>query len=194
MKMRTGSMLAAIAVTSMSAAANADDLLLVDLSVPNQITITATAGLAAATVSDTDNIGVYFREFFGANTLAGSADTLVSGDLVSFGNTSDGTPDLFHFTNDPGLNFWSWTNDAASGFTMGSQAFSGSATWSITPASFSAYTANNPVGRTGDLFFPADSFDDIAGQGPIGTWRIVPTPGAASLMGIGLIASARRRR
>lgn len=60
---------AMLAVAGATTAASADDLILVDLSVTNQITITSTAGLSAATVSGTDNIGVYFEDFFGTNSL-----------------------------------------------------------------------------------------------------------------------------
>ena len=186
---------AMLAVAGATTAASADDLILVDLSVTNQITITSTAGLSAATVSGTDNIGVYFEDFFGTNSLGSAGSTLVpGGNIRPVGTTTDGSPSLFHFTSDPGLNLFSWTNDATSSFTAGSQAFTGAATYNLTAAAYAAYTANNPIGRTGNLWFEADNLADLPNASVIGTYRVVPVPGVMSLFGVGLIAAARRRR
>ncbi|HED54478.1 MAG TPA: hypothetical protein ENJ00_09820, partial [Phycisphaerales bacterium] len=91
--------------------AQADVLLVVDLSVVNQITISATNGLAANTATGSDGIGVYFDNFYGA---AGTslAEVLVSGDITSAENTPDLTPNLFRggAGSDTGLNLWSFTD------------------------------------------------------------------------------------
>ena len=48
---------------------------------------------------------------------------------------------------------------------------------------------------SGDLYFPADTADDIAnGATLIGQWRVVPTPGAVSLAGLCGVGALRRRR
>ena len=188
-------MFAMLAVAGTATTAFADDLLLINLSVANQITITSTSGNSAATISGTDDVGVYFENFFGTNSLGGAGATLVAGgNLRPVGTTTDTSPALFHFSSDPGLNFWSWTNDATSSFTAGSQAFTGAATYNLTAAAYAAYTAINPVGRTGNLYFPADDVTDLGTATLLGTYRVVPTPGAAAIMGLGLIAAGRRRR
>ena len=46
--------------------AQLDELLIIDLSVPNQITITATAGLSAVDASGSDTTGIYMENFYSA--------------------------------------------------------------------------------------------------------------------------------
>ena len=179
-----------VASALVATAAQADNLLIVDLTVPDTVTITATDGLAANSAIGSDSIGVYFENFY--NTGGGLSDSLVLGDLRSAANTSDGTPDLFRFVDDPGLNFWSWTADVDSVFTAGEVAFAGSATWTVSPDDYAAMLAGN---AGGDLYFPADSVDDVPGATFLGTYKvIVPAPGVASVLGLGLLGLARRRR
>lgn len=183
--------LAGLAVAATTMTASADLLLQVDLSVTDQLTMTATDGLSAATEAGSDSIGVLLADFFNDASFS-SGDTLVSGDLTSAENSSDGTPDLFSSTSSFGLNFWSWTADASSTFTAGEVAFTGSATWSISSSVYAAMLAGN---TSGDLYFPADTDDDIPGATYLGTWEVVvPAPGAMALLGLGGIAATRRRR
>ncbi|QEG21562.1 PEP-CTERM sorting domain-containing protein [Mariniblastus fucicola] len=174
---------------------NADTLLIVDLTVDNEVTVTATAGLSDIDASDTDVTGIYFDNFYG---VAGDAltATLVSGDLVSAGTTSDGSPELFRGGGgtDTGLNFWSWTNDATSTFTTGSVAFTGTATWTLDSVDYDDMVNGS---SSGDLYYPADTSDDIAGLTPLGTYTVitaVPEPGALSVLGLVLGAGFLRRR
>ena len=51
---------AALSVAALTTGAYADDLLVVDLTVADQVTITATDGLSAVTTSGDDLWGVYF--------------------------------------------------------------------------------------------------------------------------------------
>lgn len=183
----------AAAVACFATGAQADDLLIVDLSIPNQITINATAGLSSASVSGGDTTGVYFDNFYGAagNALA---DVLVSGDITNVGNPSDMTPDLFRGGGgtDTGLNMWSWSSDITVDFTAGTQAFTGSGTWTLSAAEY-ADMLNGSM--SGALYFPADTADDIATATQIGTYRVVvPAPGAIAVLGLGLGVTARRRR
>lgn len=182
----------AIAVSGLAAAANADDLLLIDLSTTNQITITATSGLSAASVSGPTFTGVYMDNFYnGAG--AGLAATLVSGDLTTANNSSDSSPALFRggFGSDSGLNLWSYSFDSTSSVTAGAVAFSGSATWTVDAAMFADMLNGN---TSGDIYFPADTADDVSAATFIGTYRVVPAPGAASVLAIGLGIATRRRR
>lgn len=183
----------AAALACFTTGAHADDLLIVDLSVPNQITINSTAGLSAATVSGSDTTGVYFDNFYG---VAGNAlaDVLVSGDITNVGNPSDFTPDLFRGGSgtDTGLNLWSWSSDFTVDFTAGSQAFSGTGTWTLSAAEYADMLAGN---MSGNLYFPADTSDDVANATLLGTYKvIVPAPASAALLGIGGLAAVRRRR
>ena len=185
---------AVLAIAGAASATEIQKLLVVDLSVPNQITITATDGGSAATISGSDTTGFYLADFFGADGASGLNASLVSGDLTSFLNGSDNSPNLFRGgTTDPGLNIWSYTNDPTSDFEVGVQAFSGSATWSLDADDY----ANMLIGgeRNGNIWFVADTVDDLDDAVVIGEYNvIIPTPGAAGLLGLAGLAAVRRRR
>lgn len=177
--------------------AQAQELLQIDLSVTNEITVTATAGLSAVTASGSDTTGIYLENFYGG---AGSslANVLVAGDFTNFLNPSDLSPSLFRggVGADPGLNIWSFSSDTTVDFTAGLQAFTGSATWSLTAAEYADMLAGN---QSGNIYFPADTEDDIAGGalliGTYGPASVIPEPTSIALLGgFGLLALARRRR
>jgi len=180
--------IALIAGLAVAATASADTLLNVDLSVVDQVTFTATAGLSSADASGTDSIGVLLESFFSAPTAAGIFVN-GTGDLVAAGNSSDTTPGLFNSSGNTGLNFWSWTDDTSTDFVTGAAAFSGSATWSISSDVYAAMLAGNTSGNIGAF---ADSDDDTSVV--IGQWNVVPAPGAFALLGLGGIAACRRNR
>ncbi len=175
-----------------ASAAQADILLLIDLTVANQITINATGGLSSTTISGPDSTGVYFNNFYGAPGVA-LTDVLVSGNITNAANPTDNSPDLFRggSGSDTGLNLWSWSSATTVSFTAGSLAFTGSGTWNLSAAQY-ADMVNGNAG--GDLYFPADTADDITSASLIGQWRVIPAPGAASLFGLGVLGAARRRR
>lgn len=183
---------AGLAVAVAAGTVSAQELLLVDLSVPNQVTITATDGASAATVTGSDSTGVYFDNFYGVSGDSLSA-TLVSGDITNAANPSDGSPSLFRggAGSDTGLNLWSWSDDTDVDFTAGSTAFVGSGTWDLDPNEYANMVAGN---TTGALYFPADTADDVANATFLGTYRVIPTPGALAVCGLGLGVAARRRR
>lgn len=183
---------AAITSACLTAGAYADVILEIDLSVPNQITINATSGLSAATVSGSDTIGVYFENFYGGGGSA-LAETLIAGDLTNAENPADFSPSLFRGGggSDPGLNLWSWSTDSAVTFTAGLLAFTGSATWALSATEYAEMLAGNP---SGNVFFPADTFDDVGGATLIGTYQVIPEPASLSLLGLGLAFGLRRNR
>lgn len=181
----------AIAVATMASVARAEIVLEVDLSTPNQITISSTTGLSAATISGSDNIGFYLANIFGAPGT-GLSDTLVSGNLTHFNNTSDNSPDLFRFSNNAGLNVFSYTNDANSTFTAGTRAFTGSGTWNIAALTYTELLGGSV---SGNVYFPADQDVDISTATLIGQYRVIPEPTSLALLGTGVcITLARKRR
>ena len=168
--------------------ASADVLLCIDLSVENEITITATDGLSSATVSGGDGTGVLMENFFNGSGI-GIFDTAGVGDLTSTGDSSDGSPGLFNSTGSLGLNFWTWTSDDPTDFVAGQVAFEGSATWSLDVDEYAAALAGNTFGDIGAF---ADTDDDASTI--IGQWKVVPAPGSMALLGLGGIVAGRRRR
>jgi hypothetical protein len=179
--------IAAIAVLAGAATASAEILLEVDVSVTDQVTITATDGVSAITASGSDTIGVFLEGILDGSSSV--TDTLVSGDLTSALNSSDLTPQLFTAGADTGLNIFSYTDDLNSDFIAGEVAFSGSGTWDLDAPGYAAFAA---PGATGDIIFPADSSDDVGEV--LGQWVVVPAPGAAGLLGLAGLAAVRRRR
>tara|TARA_A100001391_G_scaffold137161_1_gene95784 strand:+ start:890 stop:1453 length:564 start_codon:yes stop_codon:yes gene_type:complete len=175
------------AATAMTA--SADDLVQIDLSVANQITIVATDGLASADASFSSFTGVLLADFF--NTAgAGGPITGGTGDFSTFGEASDGSPSMFNDTASFGLNFWSFTNDAPS-IVSGEQAFSGSATFVVDAGVYAAMLAGN---SSGDLIAGSDRDSNIAGGVNVGTWSLVPAPSSVAMLGLGGLVAGRRRR
>lgn len=173
--------------------AQAAVLLVVDLSVTDQVTITSTTGTSDLTLSGFAVIGVYLENFYGVAAGSPLGVTLVSGDLTNAENPSNSSPDLFRNDTDPGLNIYSWSPDATVTFTAGSVAFVGSATWSLTAAAYADMLAGS---SSGDLYFPADTVDGITALTPIGTFTVVvPEPGSASLLALsfGMLFFRRKR-
>ena len=193
--LKTASLAALMSVSSM---ASAEVLLQIDLSVTDMITINATSGNSYETVSGSDITGFYMDAFFGSSEILN--DSLVSGDLTSYLNTSDGSPDLFTSDSDTGtgLNIWSYADGPTSDFLAGETAFSGSATWNI---SSDAYTAALAGAGMGTIYFAADDAGDISGATALGEWEVitaVPEPATYALMfgGLGLVGlmAARRKK
>jgi len=172
-------------------AAMADVLLIVDLTVPNQITINSTGGLSAIDAIASNFNGVLLENAFGATGALGAV--LVSGDLTSFNNPSDLTPSLFRGGGgtDPGLNIWSYSTDSSTSFTAGVQAFTGSGTWTLSAAGYNALLAG---ASSGNIYANIDASGAIPGNGIIGTWALIPTPGTVGLLGLAGFAAVRRRR
>lgn len=182
--------IALIAGAAISTGAAAQDLLLVDLTVANEITITATSNAAAASATGSVFTGVLLENFY--NSTTGSlANNLVAGDLTTAANASDGSPSIFRGFGNSGLNIWSFSSDIDYDITAGSQAFTGSATWSLSAAEYADALAGS---SSGDIYAPADTDDDIAGATLVGQYRVIPAPSAMALLGLGGLVAGRRRR
>ena len=183
--------IAALAGAATAMTASADVLLDIDLSVANQITITATDGLAAADASSSNFTGMLMAGFFNDSSF-GSGTGSGTGDLSTANNPSDGSPSLFSGTSDFGLNLWSFSTESTVTMTSGTIAMSGAATWTVGAAEYAAMLAGN---TSGDLYFGADTDDDIGVDGVlVGTWNVVPAPSSAALLGLGGMLITRRRR
>lgn len=183
----------ALLATSAQAGDPLENLLIVDLSVVNQVTITATTGLSFGTATGGTTTGVYLQNFFNGGGVGGYGST-TGGSFASFlGTGTDTTPSLFRSTvagGDPGLNIWSFETTAT--FTAGTQAFTGSGTWTVTAAQYADMLAGNTSGL---VYFPADTFDDVTpNTALLGTYSVIPTPGAAAMLGLGGLVALRRRR
>lgn len=183
-------MIAGTAVLASGAAA--DVLLQIDLSVENEVTISATDGLAMVSASASNFTGFLLADFF-ATPGAGFGGVLgaSSGNLSTFGNVSDGTPSGFVGSASVGLNIWSVSSDSTLTVNAGEQAFMGSATWTLDAAQYADFLAG---ATSGDIYFGADSDDDIPSATLIGTYNVVPAPSAFALLGMGGLVATRRRR
>jgi len=182
---------AIIAIAALTSVASAEVLLEVDLSVANSITITATNGLSDVTVTGSTFTGALLADFFTGAGGAGFVDSGGVGTLTSAANASDGSPGIFNSSGNFGLNIWAWTADSDSDFTAGSVAFAGSATWAVDAVDYADMLAGN---TSGNIYFAADTDDDIPSARILGTWNVVPAPSALALLGLGGIAAGRRRR
>lgn len=169
--------------------AKAEVLLLVDLSVTNEITISAADGLSAATISGSDTTGIYLDDFFSDSSIGGF--TLHGGgDLSSSLNASDGSAILHRWSSDTedGVNIFDLSADADLGFADDIQAFAGSMTWTVSAAIYASALAG---AFSGSIFFPADYSGSLAGATILGEWaridaQAVPLPAALWLFAAGL--------
>lgn len=185
---------AVLAAATLVTSASADHELTVDLSVPNQVTISATDGVALATVSGSDGTGVYLADFYTTPQTTFLNETLVSGDLTNFLNPSDDSPNLFRngASDERGLNIFSFSSDDTVDFVAGTQAFIGSATFALEADDYADMLAGNSAG---DIYFPADDDGDLGTATIIGAYTVVvPEPASLSLLGLGGLTLLRRRR
>jgi hypothetical protein len=187
----------------MVSSARAGFILNIDLSTVNQVTISATTGLSAATVSGDDhNIGVYLKDVFDAAPGKFEDGSRAGSSLVYFNATSDGFATIYGDTDtDRGLNIFHLTVVGAASFTTGVQAFTGSATWDLTPTLYASFLLAPTSG--GDVYAFAYAADQLNG-GPqvIGEYSVsgisaVPEPTSMAIFGLGGLGMAylaRRKR
>jgi hypothetical protein len=190
---------AACLVLAMSASslANSAVVLLVDLTVENQITVNATAGASLATVSGSDTTGFSLANFFDPSR-GQVTNTLQSGNITSANNISDGSPIFFgSASGEEFFNIFGFTNDPFMTFTAGLLAFTGQATWTVDSAS---YLSALNGGLSGNVVAPFDNFfvTDLANASIIGTWEVigaseVSEPSIIAFLAFGLIGLAVRR-
>ena len=176
------------ATTAMTASADHLVLLIVDLSVVDSVTISATDGLAAASSISTTGVGLTLDRFFDApDTFLNEIST---GNLTTANQASDGSPALWSYDYAVALNIYHFSvgdSTTAAGYL----AFTGSATWTLDSDVYMAMlngniTGNIYMGTSNDEIFPGPTF--------IGTWNVIPAPSSLALLGLGGIVAGRRRR
>ncbi|TVQ32258.1 MAG: hypothetical protein EA376_06315 [Phycisphaeraceae bacterium] len=187
------SILAIVAATGLAtAAANAGEipvLIIVDNTDPSSVTFNST-GAAAAVTDDSASIvgGISLLDLFGGAGFNTGGSQVIGGDLSPNGNTNA----YNRVFNDigalgtSGLNFW------ASGIGGGPQTFNTTDpafTGATTGFDFSAATFN----LSGDIVIGDTA--GIPGSGAVlGSWVLIPTPGAVGLFAMAGLAASRRRR
>jgi hypothetical protein len=190
----------------MVSSARAGFILNIDLSTVNQVTISATTELSAASTTGSDNrTGVYLKDFFAAGAPGSFDENSFAGNsLVYFKATSDGSPAIRNPGTDTGLNIYSMDNFSPDEmFTTGVQAFKGSATWNLTPTLYASFLL---APTNGDVYAMANESGDLTGspEGPqvIGQYSVsgisaVPEPTSMAIFGLGglgMVYLARRKR
>jgi hypothetical protein len=184
----------------MISTARAGVVLQIDLSTVNQVTISATTGLSAASVSGSDGNGVYLKDFL-ATASAGTFNVspVAGSSFVYFNTTAGASGRLFRSGNtDPGLNLFNLHHfSSTQSFTAGVQAFKGTTTWDVAPDLYATFLA---APTSGDVYAFADRISQLNG-GPqvIGQWGIVssaavPEPTSMAIFGLGALGLAYRAR
>ncbi|NLN32696.1 MAG: hypothetical protein GX159_03760, partial [Flavobacteriaceae bacterium] len=157
-----------------------EDLLIVDLTVPNQVTITATDATSVATVSGSTTTGFYFEDLLSNAGTQAIGTTTYEGTptLTAASVPTDNSPSLYRggSSADPGMNIYSYSGTSTTTFTEGEQAFTGEATWNISEA---LYNALITAPESGNLHFPADDISDVGNTATlIGTYRVILPDGS----------------
>ena len=156
-------------------------LIVVDVSDPSAVTLTATDGLASASTDPTENDGFDLAGFLTADIGTGN-DLDVGATMSSIVALESATPLNWSWVNEDWMNIFDVGGDDAH-VTAGQQAFSGSATFDL-----SAAAALLPApGATGDLrsnMQPGTEF---------GEWVAVPEP-SVTLLGLSCSLFVFRRR
>jgi hypothetical protein len=178
-KIKSKAYVTLVAIGLLTGVAGADVLLTVDLTEKNKVTLTAEAGLSAATITGDPSIGIYLQNFFKASGVFFDLPSYTA-DFSNVGNVSAGNVQMYRAADDEmGLNFFGWGQDSETSFTALSLAFTGSATWSLSDEEY-AYLAN--ANSSGNIYFPADSSDGIASATALGTYQVIPEPSTVMLM------------
>lgn len=185
-----------ITLSLLAHTSDAEELLIVDLSTPDKVTITATSGVSSATVSGSDFTGLYMANFFaiGQNTTFNLGSSVDTTNLTSTGDAAGSQPLFFRADSgtDPGLNLYSWSSASTVSFTVDVVAFTGSGTWSVSESAHDAMLVGG--NRVGDIYFPAANQGDVATETLIGQYSvIVPEPGSLVLLGLGGLMIVTRR-
>lgn len=176
-------------IAALTPLTNAEVLLNIDLSVHKKLTITATDGLAANTISGRNLIGIYLEGFNGNNANIGVENSTDFSNLTSASNPAGTYPLIEAHAIDSGLNIWALSTDNELDFTESQRAFTGTATWDLTTSAWESFLAGT---KTGNIYFPARYSQNLDQAAFLGTYQVIPSP--ASLTPLTLIALTTNRR
>ena len=152
-----------------------ENLLVVDLSVQDRVTITATTGLSSGTVSGSSFDGFYLKDLFSnvafvnvpVNPGFSGTPTLTPASVPTNNN-----PRMFRASGtDPGMNIYSYSAAGSTTFTTGQQAFTGTVTWTVSTAVYDAMRTAPVAG--GEIYFVADSVGALGTATLIGKYSVV---------------------
>lgn len=151
-----------------------NEVLVIDLSVANQVTISGTSGVSMNDATGSTTTGFYFQDFL-VNTPSlpiGTPAIVGTATLAPASVSSNGNPRLYHNSTsaDPGLNIWGYSSTTTTTFTAGQTAFAGTATWTLSPE---VYIDFLQAPATGNVYFPADEASDLGTAVQIGTYRVI---------------------
>ena len=152
-----------------------DNLLVVDLSVQDRVTFTATTGLSSGTVSAATIDGFYLKDFLSnAGTVAVPISPPYTGTptFTPASVPTNNNPKMYRaLGTDPGLNIWNYSATSPTTFTTGQQAFTGTVTWNVTTAVYNAMLTAPVTG--GEVYFAADSVGMLGTATLIGKYSVV---------------------
>jgi len=160
----------------------ANIVLTIDITNPTAVVFAGTGAPSGVTVSGGGGGSVVLDTPLAAFGAAGNAFTGVPTLIASAGSGPA-------YTNVTTVGGTSLVILGMSGqfFNTGTSAFSGSSTADLSSLVF------NPVGTTGNIFF-RDNTGFLYPHIVVGQYQIIPTPGAAAVLGLGGLLAARRRR
>ncbi len=161
-----------LACLGVAHSANADILLLIDVTDPSAVTIQSTDGLVLNTGGNGSPVDL--ADFFTADT--GFNEAPMSGDLS---RASNGQTFTQYRNTGTTLQLLSGAGFNLGEFTAAQLAFNGTGTLDL-----SALPLPGP-GATGDI----NGFTDL-----LGTWQVVPEPSSLALLGLGGLMLLRRRK
>ncbi len=152
-----------------------DNLLVVDLSVQDRVTFTATTGLSSGTVSGGTFDGFYLKDLLlNAGTVGVPVNPGYSGTptFTAASVPTNNIPKMYRNAgNDPGLNIYGYSATASTTFTTGQQAFTGTVTWTVSTAVYDAMLTAPAAG--GEVYFVADSVGMLGSATLIGKYSVV---------------------
>ncbi|MBO6514251.1 MAG: hypothetical protein JJ974_09840 [Phycisphaerales bacterium] len=178
-------------IAALTPLTSAEVLLHIDLSVHKKLTITATEGLSANTITGRNLIGIYLEGLNGNNTNIGVENSTDFSNLTSASNPADTYPLIEAHAIDSGLNIWALSTDNELDFTESQRAFTGTATWDLTTSAWESLLAGT---KTGNIYFPARYSQDLDQAAFLGTYQVIPSPSSFVPFTLLALAITRRKR
>lgn len=178
-------------IAALTPLSGAEVLLNIDLSVHKKLTITATDGLSANTISGRNLIGIYLEGLNGNMANIGEENSTDFSNLTSASNPAGTYPLIEAHAIDSGLNIWALSTDNELDFTESQRAFTGTATWDLTTSAWESLIAGT---KTGSIYFPARYSQNLDQAAFLGTYQVIPSPTTLAPLTLIALAATRRNR